>query len=271
MRSATRRSPGPSSSQYAPTAVVQVARTPVSTCRSAATRRRAPGSSTRPTASAIGWSARISTARAPCAGAGTMIRGSTSSAISSPRPMRSRPAAASTAASTSPVRTMRTRVPTLPRIGTIRRSGRARSRALARRGLEVPTRAPGGRAASPEPSRLTRASWAAARSGTATTRRPGTGAKGRSLKEWTATSTPPSASTSRRRAAKAPGRGGADSGIDRSSPSVRTRTSSVSAPVSSSIRPATVRVCETASSEPRVPRRSGPPVPVTGRPRSPAG
>ena len=61
----------------------------------------------------------------------------------SARPSRCNPAAASRVASTSPERTLASRVSTLPRIGTILRSGRSRSNCARRRGDDVPTIAPG--------------------------------------------------------------------------------------------------------------------------------
>ncbi len=66
-------------------------------------------------------------------------------------------------------------------------------------------------------------------------------------------STSPASNTSRSRAANAPGRGGADSGMDRSSPSVRTITSSQLSPVTCSIIAAVVALWARARREPRVP------------------
>ena len=62
-------------------------------------------------------------------------------------PSRSSPAAASRVASYSPRSTFASRVWTLPRIGAMARSGRRASNCAARRGDEVPTRAPSGKAA----------------------------------------------------------------------------------------------------------------------------
>ena len=67
---------------------------------------------------------------------------------------------ASTAASTTPSLTLRSRVSTLPRRISTAMSGRSRRSCNIRRMLEVPTRAPAGSAANPWPVRLTRASRA---------------------------------------------------------------------------------------------------------------
>ncbi len=78
-------------------------------------------------------------------------------------PIRRRPAAATTIASTSPSRSLRSRVSTLPRSGRISRSGRAARSWARRRTLLVPTRAPARRDASRSPPRETRASKGASR------------------------------------------------------------------------------------------------------------
>jgi len=111
----------------------------------------------------------------------------------SSRPSLDSPAIASTRASTSPSASLRSRVSTLPRIGTIC-SWRpvARSRA-ARRGDPVPIRAPGGSASRLVPPGQISASRGSSRAGNAATCNPGTGAVGRSLPEWTTRSTVPRA------------------------------------------------------------------------------
>src|SRR5918994_4086343 len=92
-----------------------------------------------------GWSSRVAAVRAPCPTAGSMRSGGiTACGASAPKPSRSSPARASTIASASPARILRTLVSTLPRISTTRRSGR-RWRSWARRlRLEVATTAPCG-------------------------------------------------------------------------------------------------------------------------------
>ena len=88
-------------------------------------------------------SARHSTASAPCATAGSMTSDDPGFRRSRPAlPSRSRPHSASTSASTSPASSLASRVLTLPRIGTIARSGRIRSNCARRRSEAVPTRAP---------------------------------------------------------------------------------------------------------------------------------
>ncbi len=140
----------------------------------------------------LGSSVRHSTASTPCAGAGISSVGSKGVAGPSRRPSLDSPAIASTRASTSPSASLRSRVSTFPRIGTIC-SWRpvARSRA-ARRGDPVPIRAPDGRASRLVPPGQTSASRGSSRAGNAATCSPGTGAVGRSLQEYTTKSTAPS-------------------------------------------------------------------------------
>ncbi len=61
---------------------------------------------------------------APCPAAGRQTSGSSTSVTTSSLPRRVRPASARSVASTTPSRTLRMRVSTLPRSGTISRSGR---------------------------------------------------------------------------------------------------------------------------------------------------
>ena len=118
------------------------------------------------------------------------------------------------------------RVPTLPRISTISRSGRRACTCAARRGDPVPTRAPVGRVSRVRLSRATRASRGSSRSRIAAMTSPGHGSAGKSLRECTATSTPPGVSPSRRRwrsaAAKTPVPPRVASGPVSTSPSVLT-------------------------------------------------
>ena len=109
--------------------------------------------------------------------------------IASPSPSRNRPAWARTMASRSCSRSLRSRVSTLPRRSTIRRSGRRFRSCAFRRRLLVPTTAP---SANPRTAAClweTKASPVGPRGGTAASSRPGTGIVGRSLRLWTATST----------------------------------------------------------------------------------
>ena len=86
------------------------------------------------------------------------------------------------------------RVSTLPRTGTTS-SPRPRAPSwAARRGEPVPTTDPAGSSPRVRPSRATRTSRGSSRVGVAATTRPGSGAVGRSLSEWTARSISPSSS-----------------------------------------------------------------------------
>ena len=79
---------------------------------------------------------------------------------------------------------------------------------------------------------------------------------GRSLSEWTATSTRPSSNASRSAVTNTPVPPRAASGSALRSPSVVTSTSSTSRPERSRNRPATRRDCVVASSDARVPMRT---------------
>ena len=108
----------------------------------------------------------------------------------SARLSRSSPAAARSVASTSPIWIFRSRVSTLPRKGTMTRSGRRASNWAARLGEEVPTRAPSGSA-----SRLgapTSRSHTSARSSIAAMASSGGRIVSTSFIEWTARSIRPS-------------------------------------------------------------------------------
>ena len=128
-----------------------------------------------------GSAVRVSMPRAPWPPAGMTRAGSNSSLICPARPRRLRPAAASTAASTSPAITLSTRVGTLPRSGTKTRSPRSAASWQIRRRLEVPTRAPAGRSANEIPPRETSASRTSSRSDTAAIVRPGARSAGTSF------------------------------------------------------------------------------------------
>ena len=99
--------------------------------------------------------ARHSTASAPWPTAGSISSVDRISLATSALPSRSSPHNASTSASTSPAASLSSRVPTLPRIGAIARSGRARSNCAVRRNDAVPTRASLGNCASGMPPRDT--------------------------------------------------------------------------------------------------------------------
>ena len=119
-------------------------------------------------------------------------------------PRRARPARASRTASQEPLRTNEIRVSTFPRISVTRRPSPRAANWAARRGEPVPTTDPAGSSPRVRPSRATRASRASSRTGIAATRRPGSGATGRSLSEWTATSISPASRALRRAVTKTP-------------------------------------------------------------------
>ena len=80
-----------------------------------------------------------------------MTEGASHSVMRSCHPIRTKPAPATHSASQSPRTSLARRVSRLPRIGIGRRSGRRALSCAARRGLLVPTRAPGGSSASRSP------------------------------------------------------------------------------------------------------------------------
>ena len=86
--------------------------------------------------------ANIEPPSAPCPGAGSITTGSSHSVICSVKPNPEYPAPAMTAASYSPLSTLRSRVSTLPRIERTLRSGCAANNCACRRKLLVPTTAP---------------------------------------------------------------------------------------------------------------------------------
>ncbi len=198
-------------------------------------------------------STRVSTASAPCAGAGSIWMGSSVSVINPIRSVRAKPARANTMASSSPDSTMPSRLSMLPRIGTtFSPSPSARSWVI-RRGEPVPTVDPGGNSPRVSPSRATSASRGSSRFDTAASAMPGSGAVGRSLKECTAMSTLPSSNAWRTADVNTPTPISAI-GADDWSPGVATGTSSTLHPAFSSIL-AIVPVWAIASLLPRVPMR----------------
>ena len=211
-----------------------------------------------------------STASAPWAGAGSMTSTGRSSLITASRPTRRSPEAASTTAwrsASGPSARFR-RVSTLPRIPTTSRSGRARSSCAPRRGEPVPTRAPAGSCARVMPSRAHSASRGSSRSGEQASVISSSGAVGRSFQEWTTTSTSPSSRACRTAVTNTPVPPIWARGLVRSrSPWVLTCTSSTSWPVPSTTAAPTCPDCVSASSEARVPIRSG--AALTPRPLPP--
>ena len=199
-----------------------------------------------------GSSSRHSTASAPCAGAGSISAGSRISVASCARPRRASPARASTTASSSPPETLRSRVSTLPRIGTVSIGRPSAASCAMRRTAPVPTRAPGGSCARVRPSRATSASRGSSRGGTAAMTSPSAGAVGRSLYEWTARSISLASKASRSAETNTPTPSWATGAVDRS-PLVVIRTSSTGSPVRSSIACATRPACASASALPLVP------------------
>ena len=261
----------------AATGAEQPASSARSSARSAVTAARVAGSSTAdrrcanhgPCASAA---VVASTASAPWAGAGSITSTGSSSLITASLPTRSSPEAARTTASRSASGPSArfSRVSTLPRIATTSRSGRARSSWAARRGEPVPTRAPSGSCARVIPSRAHSASRGSSRGGAQVSVISSSGAVGRSFQEWTTTSTSPSSSACRTAVTNTPVPPICARGLVRSrSPWVETWTSSTSWPVPSVTAAPTCPDWVSASSEARVPIRSG--AALTRRPpRGPA-
>ena len=260
----------PRRSQSAATGAAQPAPSSARTARSAVAAKRVSGSSRSARASTISDAdARHSTARAPWAGAGSRLP--STSEIAVPSPSRRRPAAASTTASRSasgPV-ARASRVPTLPRISTIVRSGRSAFSCAARRGDPVPTRAPWGSDDSRVPGGPQSTSCQSSRAGTAAIVRPGTPAVGRSFIECTAMSTSPASRASRRAAAKTPAPPWVTSEPVMTSPEVLMVRISTSCPSARRLS-ATMPDWVSASCEPRVPRTilMGPPYSRPGAARS---
>ena len=138
--------------------------------------------------------ARISRPMAPWAGAGGKRSGSRYAVMSACRPNRLRPATASSVASATPSASLRRRVSTLPRKGTIVRSGRARSICEARRSEDEPSLAPCGSSSSDLTVSETKASRISSRSRKTASNSPSGSFVAMSLLEWTPISTSPASS-----------------------------------------------------------------------------
>ncbi len=194
----------------------------------------------------------------PCPASGSSWSGEKRKPISSSSPSRSSPQAASTTPSRPRSIRRRTRVSTLPRSGSIRRSGRRALSWAVRRIEAVPTRAPGGSSSS-EPTGPHRASRGSSRASTAGSARPGTSSVVRSLAEWAATSMRPSSSASSSSFVKIPRSPSSWNGRRRSrSPTVEIGTSATGPSPASRSASAAIDAWCSASLEPRVPSRSGP-------------
>ena len=259
-----------------PTGAAHPASSSRSTARSQSAVISASASVMAAISAATGESARTSTARAPWPAEVGQLSASKRSVIRSVRPMRVRPASASTIASYSPSSTLRSRVSTLPRMPRTCRSGRRRRSWATRRGDPLPTTAPCGSASSVRPSRAHSTSATGARGGTAPIARPATSAVGRSFIECTTRSHSSRSSASRSAATNTPVPPSCARGPVSTSPAVVIGTSSTSRPVAARRASATWPDCVVASRLARVPSRSGAgaaaSVTVTARsPRVPAG
>ena len=133
--------------------------------RSAST-SNADGSWFRKRSHATSWR-RVSRPRAPWATALSQVSTGSGWVVSRSRPRRFIPASASTRASTSPRRSLASRVSTFPRMGTTVRSGRWFSTWARRLRLPVPTRASAGSSARLPATWLISTSLGSSRSGTA--------------------------------------------------------------------------------------------------------
>src|SRR5208282_4736579 len=168
-----------------------------SIARSAATQAALPGSwSGSRSGPSRSSAARHSIASAPWPTAGSMISGDRISVTNRASPSRSSPHSASTSPSTSPASSLPIRVFTLPRIGTIRRSGRRRSNCAWRRSDAVPMLAPLGK-----PERLgafaeINASRGSSRGNTQAISSPSGSQVSTSFSEWTARSIRPASNAS---------------------------------------------------------------------------
>src|SRR5215203_2908563 len=125
---------------------------------------------------------------APCPTAGRNSSMSSTAVAASARPSRFNPASASKVASATPSSSLRSRVSTLPRSGTIVRSGRLRLIIACRRSDAVPSVAPCGSSAMDFALRLMNASRGSSRSMKADSISPLGSTVGMSLDECTATS-----------------------------------------------------------------------------------
>ena len=205
IQSSSPSSPSTTSAR-APTGAEQPASRVASTARSASTAarvagRRAAASSATRSASSL----RHSTASAPCPGAGQHLERveHLGDLVERGRggPVRRGRARRRRTRRSRPCRSGCRRCR-----GCRRSRGRGRAPAswAARRGEPVPTRLPTGSSPRVRPSRATTTSRGSSRVGTAARVMPSAGAVGRSLSEWTATSTSPRSSASRRALTKTP-------------------------------------------------------------------
>ena len=221
------------------------------TARSARTQPETRRSSSGAAAAAPREPPTTSMASAPCPAAGRQISRGRISVTCSASPSRLRPASASTTASSSKARCRR--VCTLPRIGTISRSGRCASIWTARRTELVPTRARCGRFSKLRARGAMSASRASSRIGKAQSWNPRGSSNGTSLALWTARSMRPSASASSSSLTKRPlPPTSASARSWMRSPVVEMRTSSATVPRRARSA-CTVSACQSASGLLRVP------------------
>ena len=171
------------------------------------------------------------------------------------------PASARMVASISPASSLRSRVSTLPRSGTTRRSPRKCLAIACRRSEAVPSVAPCGSSASEAALRLMNTSRGSSRSRQAASIKPGCEKVGMSLAECTAKSIRRSSSASSISLVNRPLPPTSASGRSwMASPEVRIMTSSIAAsstPSAPASRARTVRACTSASGLPREPIRKG--------------
>ena len=197
--------------------------------------------------------ARAVMAIVPCPGAGSHSSLSRMPAARSARPSRVSPASASMVASASPAASFFSRVSTLPRMGTILRSGLRRSASAARLSEAVPTAAPSGRSRRWPATGDRKASRTSARLRQAAMTMPSGSAVGRSLAEWTARSMRPESSASSISLVNSPLPPASASGRSvMRSPVVRIGAIAAAMPMpESAVR--TASACHSASGLPRVP------------------
>jgi len=168
-----------------------------SAARSAVTVKLVAGSLRKATAAMVSASSlRVSMPSEPCPAAGQNSFGSSRSLTHSVLPRRSRPAAARRMASTWPSASLRRRVSTLPRNSTASMSGRRALSWARRRWLLVPTTAPCGSSAKDKNFTETSASRGSTLGGVAARAKGAGSSVGKSLREWTARWTRPSARAS---------------------------------------------------------------------------
>ena len=204
-------------------------------------------------------SARVSMPIAPWPTAGKNSSTSSNAAAASSRPSRFKPATASSVASASPASILRKRVSTLPRSGTMARSGRKRLTKACRRSDAVPTTAPCGRSRKVLALALMKASRASSRGRNADSTRPGGSTVVMSFDECTARSMVPLSSASSISLVNSPLPPTSLSGRSwMVSPVVRMILISIRAasrPQAAARRLCTSRACTSANGEPREPMR----------------